>query len=98
MITNIKFQNSVSLISAICTNGFAFNAISYGTVNGAVFSKFLDKLSEEIKLQKWQELSEYILLMDNCSIHRSKLVKEFLVDNKIKVHFNVAYAPELTPI
>ena len=97
-LANIKFQHSISLISAICTNGFAFSAVIHGTVDGVVFVKFLDKLSKEIKLQTSQDMSKFIILMDNWAIHRSKLTKHFLEDVEAKVHFNVPYAPELAPI
>ena len=97
-LTNIKFQNSISLISAICTNGFAFNAVWHGTVNGETFIVFLNELLKEIKLQTTFDLSDFIILMDNWAIHRSKLTMSFLKENKTRVHFNVPYAPELAPI
>ena len=97
-LTNIKFQNCISLINAIFTNGFAFSAVTHGTVNEETFVAFLDELFKEIKLQTTQDLSEFIILMDNWVIHRSKLTKDFFKDNNIKVNFNVPYAPELTPI
>ena len=97
-LANIKFQNSISLISAICNNGFAFSAVTHGTVNGETFVAFLDELLKEIKLQTTQDLSEFINLMDNWAIYKSKLTKGFFKDNNIKVHFNVPYAPVLAPI
>ena len=97
-LANIKFQNSISLISAICTNGFAFSVVIHGTVDGAVFVKFLDKLSKEIKLQTSQDLFKFIILMNNWAIHISKFTKYFLEDVEAKVHFSVPYAPELAPI
>ena len=36
--------------------------------------------------------------MNNNAIHRFKFTKEFFADKKIKAHFNVDYAPELSPI
>ena len=95
-LANIKLQNSISLISAICTNGFAFSVVIHGTVDGVVFVKFLDKM--EIKLQTSQDLLKFIILMNTWAIHISKFTKYFLGDVEAKVHFNVLYAPELAPI
>ena len=75
-----------------------FSAFTHGTVNGETFVAFLDELLKDIKLQTTQDLSEFIILMDNWAIHRSKLTKGFFEDNNIKVHFNVPYAPEYAQI
>ena len=97
-LTNTKFTNSISLISAIWTNGFALDVISYGTVNGSKFVEFLSILSEEMRVKSAMNLSDFIILMDNWAVHRSKLVRDFIVSNKMKVHFNVPYSPEPAPI
>ena len=39
-----------------------------------------------------------ILFFDNACIHHSKIVKEYLLNNKIKYFFNVPYTPEYNPI
>lgn len=38
------------------------------------------------------------ILMDNCSIHHGKLVKNYLSKEGVDVLYNVAYSPELNPI
>ena len=47
-LTNTKFENSVSFISAIWTNGFARNAVCHETVKGTTIIEFLNKLSEKM--------------------------------------------------
>ena len=37
-------------------------------------------------------------LMDNASIHRSKLFKKFIKDNKLKIVYNAPYHSEFNPI
>ncbi len=38
------------------------------------------------------------LFMDNCSVHHSKLVTQFLESNHILRIFNVPYSPQYNPI
>jgi transposase len=42
--------------------------------------------------------SEFVIFADNCRVHHSKKVAEFLKDNQIEIIFNVPYAPEYNPI
>ena len=81
-VTNIKFQNNVSIIYAICTNWFAFSMISHTTINRNTFDIFLDKLSKAIKFQTTLDLSEFIIILDNWAIHQSKLTRNFFEDNR----------------
>lgn len=39
-----------------------------------------------------------VLIMDNCSIHHSKLVKSRLQELSIEVLYTPPYSPELNPI
>lgn len=41
---------------------------------------------------------DFVLFLDNCRVHHSKKVAQFLLENGIEVIFNVAYAPEYNPI
>ena len=38
------------------------------------------------------------MLVDNCRVHHSKKVAEFIKANKIEFIFNVPYGPEFNPI
>ena len=42
--------------------------------------------------------SEFALFVDNCRVHHSIKVGEFMKDNKILAIFNVPYGPEFNPI
>ena len=97
-LANTKFENNVSLISAIWTNGFACNAVLHETIKSTTIIEFLDKLSEKMRARSTLDLSDCIILMDNWSIHRSKLVRDYFAWSNLKVHFNVPDAPELAPI
>ena len=40
----------------------------------------------------------FVLFLDNCTVHHSKKVTQFLLENRIDVIYNVAYAPQYNPI
>jgi len=83
---------SVSAISAVGAHGkFRFMTVQ-GTVNGAVFKKFLMRLMHDAK-------ESIYLVVDNCRIHKSKVVKEYVarLQGRLKMFFLPAYAPELNP-
>jgi transposase len=40
----------------------------------------------------------FVLFLDNCRVHHSKKITQFLLENRIEVIFNVAYAPQYNPI
>jgi transposase len=42
--------------------------------------------------------SEFVIFLDNCRVHHSKKVDEFLKENKIEVIYNVPYGPEYNSI
>lgn len=44
-----------------------------GTLNGAVFKEFLMRLMHDVK-------EPILLILYNCRIHKSKVVKEYVAD------------------
>jgi transposase len=83
---------SVSAISAVGAHGkFRFMTVQ-GTVNGAVFKTFLMRLMHDAK-------EAIFLILDNCHIHKSKIVNEYVakLKGKLKIFFLPPYAPELNP-
>ena len=97
-VTNTKFNNSISLISVICTNGLSVSGLITGIINGSNFIEFLQRLKLELKRKCNVRLDEWIIIMDNWSVHKSKLTKSYLSKWNAKVHYIVAYSPELAPI
>lgn len=63
-----------------------------GAVNSEKFLHFL-----EIKLLP-KLTKDDVIIMDNCSIHHSKLVKDRLQKLSIEVLYMPPYSPELNPI
>ena len=40
----------------------------------------------------------FVLFLDNCRVHHSKKVSQFLLENRIDVIYNVTYGPQYNPI
>ena len=97
-ITNMKFNNSISLISAIWSNGFSLSALVKGTNNSEIFLKFLERMIKELQVNWDIWIHRWMILLDNWSIHKSKLITDYLKKWKAKVYFIIPYSPELAPI
>jgi len=83
---------SIQMLSAIATDGSFEFMLHEGRVNSEVFLRFLERLLMGAK-------SPIFLIVDGSSIHKAKIVKEFLEVNKekIELHFIPPYSPELNP-
>jgi len=83
---------SIQMLSAIGTDGQFEFMLHEGGVNSEVFIKFLTQLL-------MGATKPIFLIVNGSSIHKSKLVKEFLEQNKgkIELHFIPPYSPELNP-
>jgi hypothetical protein len=97
-IANIKFKDSISLISTITTPGTTFTAITQGGVDSKLFLEYLKKLVEFIKKTTSFKNREIAVLLDNASIHKSKIVKEYFKETKLCVYYLPTYSPELVQI
>lgn len=83
---------TVSAISAVGAHGlFRFMTV-IGSVNGDVFKTFLKRLMHDAG-------EKIYLIVDNCRLHKSKVVNEYVasLNGRLKLFFLPAYAPELNP-
>lgn len=62
-----------------------------GSFNTIKFNDFI--INDVIPNMKNQAI-----MMDNCVIHRSKILREKLEESNIKLIFNVPYSPQFSPI
>ncbi len=62
-------------------------------INGEQIVNFLQRLEEENS-----DKERIYLICDNASYHKSKKVKEYLVNSKIELVFLPPYSPNLNPI
>jgi len=86
----------------ICT----FGAFDWTTEELSVIVTEKKRGVEFLEFIKWLVDSVYVdyehvyLFLDNCAIHKTKAVREFLADNidRVSVIFNAVYAPNLNDI
>ena len=97
-INNIWFSNSMSMISAITSEGSTISWWVNGSINSDIFSKFIRNLKEFMMKNMKLPLDKVLLILDNASIHKSKSMRRLYLDEGLRVIFLPAYAPELAPI
>ena len=83
-ILNVKFRNSVNLISAIWSDGAAINLLKYCKTNKESIIKFLRFLFDFITKTKGLVPSEVGIVWDNWPPHRAKIVRNFWKEMNVK--------------
>ena len=90
-IKDVRFQRK-SILSTMGLNGDMCPIVFSGTLNKEIFAEY-------IKTQLAPVFSpDDILLLDNSSVHTSKLVIQTLNEYGIKYLFLPPYSPDLNPI
>jgi len=85
-------RHKVNLISAISPRGAMKFMATEESVNASVFIEFLKRLI--INADR-----PVFLILDNCSVHHSKEVRQYVesTGGKLRIFFLPPYAPELNP-
>jgi len=83
---------SLRLISAVSPRGDMRFAAFEGSMTGARFVEFIEKLRKDVK-------QPLIIIADNASYHRSKPIKDYVANSQgqVVVENLPRYAPELNP-
>ncbi|MGL1886257.1 MAG: IS630 family transposase [Reichenbachiella sp.] len=83
---------SVNMISSITNQGKVVFMVYTGSMNSNKFIEFLDQLMKGKKQKTF-------LILDNLRVHHSKLVKEWVENNKehIELFYLPSYSPEKNP-
>jgi transposase len=90
-VVDVRFERK-SILSTIRLNGEMCPIVFNGTLNKEIFAQY-------IKTCLAPALSaEDILLLDNSSVHTSKLVKDTLKEYGIKYLYLPRYSPDYNPI
>ena len=97
-IISMRFRGSVSLILAVTSDGDYFGATIKSRLNSDSFIDFILKLEDWIEQRNIRNGREIIVILDNCSIHRSRVTKEALKETKIKFWYLPQYSPSLAPV
>ncbi len=64
-----------------------------GPVTAEVFREFLERIAEEAD-------RKILLVVDNCSIHRARIIQEWLEANQaaVELYFQPTYSPQVNPV
>lgn len=92
LVKKTGFREKVNLLSAISKPGGLRFMLVEGGIDAAKFCTFLDRLMKGRR-------RPVFLIMDNASIHRSKVVKEHVssYNGKLRLYFLPPYSPDLNP-
>lgn len=90
-IKDVRFERQ-SILSTIRLSGQQVPLTFEGTLNKEIFAGYVrNQLAPTLD-------SDDTLVMDNSSVHKSKLVRETLDELGIKVLFLPSYSPDFNPI
>lgn len=83
---------SVNMVSTVTNQGKVAFMVYTGTMDSNRFIEFIDQLTKEKK-------EKIFLILDNLRVHHSKLVKEWVENNKEKIElfYLPSYSPEKNP-
>jgi transposase len=90
-VPDVRFQR-ISVLSSIRYDGTLVPFVFEGTLNKELFKEYIDKLLAPTLSQS------DVLIMDNSSVHKAKVVIDVLKKNKINFLFLPPYSPDLNPI
>ena len=84
-----KNKERLTLLSSISKDTLKYQIIK-GSVNSDIYLKFITDNKDSLKNRN--------LVQDNARIHHSKKVKNYCIENDIKMIYNPPYTPEFNPI
>lgn len=84
-----------NIILALTNEEILLYKINNGTNRSSDFYEFMQNLIEKINKE---DLSNYLIVMDNCSIHLTKKLKDFYSLNKLKILTIVPYFSQLNSV
>lgn len=86
------------MISAISSSGYSFCMLKFRTTVSKDIVHFLTVFLHFVKHIDILKGNEIGIILDNCRIHRTKIVHDFAERENIKLFYLPPYAPELAPI
>ena len=97
-VKGIIFKGSVSVISSIMADGRTYTEVVEGTLTREKFIAYMDRLLKYLKRITDVDKSKIGIILDNCSVHRSKIVTNHFVNNEITQILLPPYWPEFAPV
>ena len=95
--TIIIMKGSISVVSAIWSNGISITAIRNGTIASTSFVEYIDHMLTVCSRLGFERKMIY-LIMDNSPIHWSRKVQTHLKERNLYGILLPQYCPELTPV
>ena len=84
-----------NIILSIADNEILLFDFNDGTNKSSDFLDYMKKLISKIGEK---ELQKYLIIMDNCSIHHTKELRDFYTNNKLKILKIVPYASDFNSV
>ena len=97
-VKGIIFKGSVTVISSIMADGRTYTEVVEGTLTREKFIAYMDRLLKYLKRITDVNKSKIGIILDNCSVHRSKIVINHFVNNEITQILLPPYWPEFAPV
>ena len=95
---NTIFQESLSVILAVSSDGKWLMGVKRNTINSDVFIQFMTNLDKWIHDNHKFGYNEVLITLDNCPCHFSKLTLIALSKLDLKVIFLCPYSPDFAPV
>jgi transposase len=77
-----------NLIAAIDENSVLTYTINDNNTDEKIFLEFMIKLKEKIDSMN---IKDFVIILDNLASHKTPLLKEFYIKNKLNIIFNSPY-------
>ena len=84
-LINTKKKN---LLAAVDNNKVIYYIINDENTSETIFLDFMKKLKEKLDEEK---VTKYVIVLDNLACHKTKLLKDFYLNNDINIVFNSPY-------
>lgn len=85
---NIIPSKKKNLIAAVDDSQIIYYEITDENTTESIFLNFMSNLNKKIKEQN---INRYVLVLDNLSSHKTKLLKDFYLNNRMNIIFNSPY-------
>ena len=94
-MSNVIFKRSINMISWIATNGMLINMLKHTTTDSCQLIDFLKYMLEYIENRYKITSNQVGIILDNCSIHRSRKFRAYYCEAEVSLYYIPAYSPEL---
>ena len=74
------FESSMSIISAISSDGWSFTGFFHWTIDKTMFIKFLENLFRYLEMYDFHSINQTVFIMDNVLYQKTKWVKEVILE------------------